>query len=289
MYDEHIASLHDQIVSLIATVAGPQASDEAGEIIEASRTNEGALCQNLALEMARKRASGTPLGLVTGYQHFLGVKLLTGPDVLAARDETELLGREVITTLKKLDVDNQGRELRLIDMGCGSGNISCAVAVAVPDVRVWASDLTESCAVLTRKNAALNGVQERVEVSQGDLFEPLRGRGLEGTIDVVEMNPPYIASSSLEKQRAELLLHEPREAFDGGPYGISIHSRLIREAPTFLKPGGYLLFEFGVGQARQVQLLVERSRLYSGIRFAEDESGELRVAILKNRDVQEGK
>jgi HemK-like putative methylase len=281
MYDENAASLQDHIASLIASVAGPQASDEAAEIVEASRTDKGAVSQDLALEMAQKRADGAPLGLVTGRQSFLGIQLMTGADVLAARSETELLGREVIGILTARGNVAPGQELRLIDMGCGSGNISCAVAVVVPDVRVWASDLTESCAVLTRRNVALNGVQERVEVTQGDLFEPLRGRGLEGTIDVVEMNPPYIASSSLEKQRAELLLHEPREAFDGGPYGISIHSRLIREAPAFLKPGGYLLFEFGVGQARQVQLLVDRSRLYSGIRFAEDENGEPRVAILK--------
>jgi len=287
MYDENVESLQDHIASMIASVAGSHAMGEALEIVEASRMLAEKDPASLALEMAQKRAHGAPLGLVTGRQQFLGIQLLTGEDVLAARNETELLGSEVIGVLRKLEAENPDWELRMIDMGCGSGNISCAVAVAVPRVRVWASDLTESCATLTRSNVALHALQERVEVTQGDLFEPLRGKGLEGTIDIVEMNPPYIASSSLEKQRAELLLHEPREAFDGGPYGLSIHSRLIREAPEFLKPGGHLLFEFGLGQARQVQLLVERSKLYSEIQFAEDENGEPRVSILRCKENQE--
>jgi HemK-like putative methylase len=281
MYDnDNESPIHDVAV-LIAAVAGAQAADEATEILEASRRINPVDYMSLALEMAQKRADGAPLALVTGKHMFLGVPLLTSPDVLAARSETELLGSEVIALLRSLEADNSGQELRLIDMGCGSGNICCVAAVAVPTLKVWASDLTESCAALTLQNVALNDLQGRVEVSQGDLFDPLGGKGLEGTIDVVEMNPPYIASSSLEKQRAELLRHEPREAFDGGPYGISIQTRLIRDAAVFLKPGGHLLFEFGVGQSRQVKALTDRSRLYADIRFVADVDGEARVAILK--------
>ena len=281
MSDNNSASLQNHITALIVSVAGSHAENEAAEIIEASRRLKSDDQESLALDMAQKRADGAPLGLVTGRQSFLGVQLLTRPDVLAARSETELLGSEVIALLRTLETDDPEQQLRMIDMGCGSGNICCASAVAVTRLRVWASDLTESCAALTSDNVAMNGLQERIEVSQGDLFEPLSGKGLEGTIDVVEMNPPYIASSSLEKQRAELLRHEPREAFDGGPYGISIQTRLIREAAVFLKAGGHLFFEFGVGQSRQVKALVDRSKLYSDIRFVADANGEPRVAILK--------
>jgi release factor glutamine methyltransferase len=100
-------------------------------------------------------------------------------------------------------------------------------------------------------------------------------------MDLVVMNPPYIPSTSLEKSHAGLLQHEPREAFDGGPYGVSILTRLLQEAPPFLKPGGSLLFEFGLGQSRIVQSLIERKRLYSEFRFAPDANGEDRVAILR--------
>jgi release factor glutamine methyltransferase len=280
MNSDNLEALLGSVATLIADVAGPQAVSEAREIVEVSRALNAGDHASFALDMARKRADGAPLGLVTGRQNFLGIQLLTGPEVLVAREETELLGREVITILNTQAVADPERELRLIDMGCGSGNIACAAAMAIRSLRVWASDLTESCAALTRSNVALHSLSDRVEVSQGDLFEPLRGRGLESTIDVVEMNPPYIASSSLEKHKAELLHHEPREAFDGGPFGISILTRLIREAPAFLNPGGHLLFEFGQGQAKQVRILVERSKLYSEIRFASDQNGEPRVAIL---------
>jgi release factor glutamine methyltransferase len=121
----------------------------------------------------------------------------------------------------------------------------------------------------------------RVTVTRGDLFEPLRELGLESTMDVVEMNPPYIASSSLENQKSDLLLHEPRAAFDGGPFGISIKMRLIKEAAAFLRPDGHLLFEFGEGQSRQVKALIDRTRLYSDVWFAADSKGEPRVAIVK--------
>jgi release factor glutamine methyltransferase len=171
----------------------------------------------------------------------------------------------------------------VIDMGCGSGNLACALASAAPRARVWASDITESCAALTRENAALLGLQDRVLVSQGDLFEPLRGRGLEGGFDLVLMNPPYIPTSSLEKNHAQLLEHEPRAAFDGGPYGISILSRLLQDAPAFLKPGGHLLFEFGAGQAKLVQRLVERGEAWTGLRYVMDPQGEPRVGSVRTR------
>jgi release factor glutamine methyltransferase len=281
MNDENQEALQSSIATLIADVAGPRAESEAREIIEVCRSLNAGDHVSLAFDMARKRADGAPIGLLTGRQNFLGIQILTGPEVLVAREETELLGREVIAILSAQAAADSPREFRLIDMGCGSGNIACAAAVAVPSLRVWASDLTESCAALTRANVDLHSLSDRVEVSQGDLFEPLRNRGLEASMDVVEMNPPYIASTSLAKQKADLLNHEPREAFDGGPFGISIMTRLIREAPAFLKPRGHLLFEFGQGQTKQVSMLVERSNLHSEIRFASDQNGEPRVAILR--------
>jgi release factor glutamine methyltransferase len=150
----------------------------------------------------------------------------------------------------------------------------------VPQARIWASDLAAPCCALTLDNVARLALQARIVVTRGDLFAPLRGQGLEATMDLVVMNPPYIPTSSLERRHAGLLDHEPREAFDGGPYGITILSRLMREAPPFLKPGGRLMFEFGLGQARLVQSLVERNHRHADCRFAPDADGAARVAVL---------
>jgi release factor glutamine methyltransferase len=281
MVSADLQQLKAEVVAIIAKAAGAKAEAEAASILDAAWAMKPEDCRKLALEWAGKRAAGAPLGLVIGRQRFLGIDLLSSTDVLAPREETEILGNEVLAILRTLSREDPARELRMIDMGCGSGNLACAAAVAVPRTRVWASDITVSCAELTRTNVAHLSLQDRIQVTQGDLFAPLSGGGLEGTMDMVVMNPPYIPSTSLANSHAGLLHHEPREAFDGGPYGISILTRLLQEAPPFLKDGGYLLFEFGLGQARMVQTLVERKNLYAGLRFALDANGEARAGVLR--------
>jgi release factor glutamine methyltransferase len=208
----------------------------------------------------------------------MGVDLEAAPGVFVVREETEILGNAAVRALTE-----QSGEVRVLDMGCGSGNLSCAIAVHVPKARVWASDLLEACAALTRRNVARHGLEARVTVSRGDLFAPLAGLELEGTIDAVVMNPPYIATVRLDKDRAELLKDEPREAFDGGPYGISMVQRLIKESAPFLKPGGALLFEFGVGQERQIKALVGRARLYDPVVFEHNLAGEARAVVARKK------
>lgn len=231
-----------------------------------------------ALAMAQERANGVPLSYVLGKHRFMGVELEIAPGALVPREETELLGRTALSLLRDLPGTP-----RVIDMCCGSGNLACGIAHAAPHVRVFACDLTPPAVALARRNVAKLGLSDRVEVSRGDLFEPLKGRGLEGTIDVIVCNPPYISSNRLEKDRAELLRHEPREAFDGGPYGLSIHQRVINYALAFLKPGGHLLFEIGVGQARQVKILFDRGGLYAATQTVEDAANEPRVVFARKK------
>ena len=198
---------------------------------------------------------------------FMEVELLVERGVLVPRAETELLGATALEVLPQ--------NARIIDMCCGAGNLACALASRAPASRVWASDLTEACVSLAKRNAAHVGAADRVTVVQGDLFSGLQG--LEGTIDLIVCNPPYISQAKLAGERAALLRNEPREAFDGGPYGLSIHQRVVREALPFLKPGGWLLFEIGLGQERQVRLLFERTRAYQDLRMVANAAGEVRV------------
>jgi release factor glutamine methyltransferase len=98
---------------------------------------------------------------------------------------------------------------------------------------------------------------------------------------MVVANPPYISTARLAKDRATLLEREPIEAFDGGPYGISVHQRLVRDAVAVLRPGGWLLFEIGLGQERQVKLLFDRAKSYTGVEFVADAEGRPRVAVAR--------
>lgn len=200
---------------------------------------------------------------------FMEVELIAERGVLVPREETEVLARAALRVLAP--------GARVVDMCCGSGNLACAIARHVPGARVWASDLTPACVALARRNARFANLDDQILVFQGDLFGALAGLGLEGTIDAVVCNPPYISQAKLAGERASLLEHEPREAFDGGPYGLTIHGRLVREAVPFLRPGGRLLAEIGLGQERQVKLLLERARAYDDIQLLTDAAGNVRA------------
>jgi HemK-like putative methylase len=200
---------------------------------------------------------------------FLGVDIEAGPGALVPRSETELCGR---TAIAKLAVASGAT---LVDVCCGTGNIACAIAMALPEVRGWALDLTDGCVALARANVARLGLGDRLQVAQGDLFAPLIDQHLEGAVDVITANPPYISTVKLA-QRADLA-GEPREAFDGGPYGITIHQRVARDALPLLKPGGWLVMEFGLGQERQLEHVIARSRGYQAPELFHDDTGTPRV------------
>ena len=204
---------------------------------------------------------------------FMGIELLVAPGALVPRPETELLGRTAVDALRRKRLPSP----RIIDMCCGAGNLACAIALNVRGTHVWASDLTDSCVALARRNAARLGLQSRIMVLQGDLFGAMSALQLERTIDIVVCNPPYISESRLKGDRSSLLMKEPREAFAAGPYGLSIHMRVIKDAPRFLRPGGLLLFEVGLGQDRQVATLLERNDAYENVRVVVDETGAGRV------------
>ncbi len=204
---------------------------------------------------------------------FMGIELELSDGVLVPRQETELLGEKAVAILR-------GRPdgCVVVDMCCGSGNLALAIASQIDSAHIWAADLTETSVELTKRNADRLGLAERVNIRCGDLFAAFEADGLERKIDLVVCNPPYISTTRLDGESAHLLQHEPREAFDGGPYGISIHQRLIREAVDFLKPGGWLVFEFGEGQERQAAALITRTRAYDSVEFSYDDAGKARVA-----------
>ncbi|MFB9270026.1 N5-glutamine methyltransferase family protein [Bradyrhizobium erythrophlei] len=210
-----------------------------------------------------------------GRTWFMGMELLVARGVLVPRPETELLGATAVAALRRWDLPAP----RVIDMCCGAGNLGCAIAQGVPGAQVWASDLTDDCVAITRRNVARHGLAARISVCQGDLFDALSSLPLQGSIDLIVCNPPYISETRLKGDRAPLLDLEPREAFAAGPYGLSIHMRVVKDALTYLRPGGMLLFEIGLGQDRQVTTLLERSKGYQDVSVVANDQGEGRVVM----------
>ena len=266
-------TLLDEIVTILQRAGTTEAAAEANRILQAAQSATIIDIPRVAREMAERRAVGAPLAYVTGREIFMGIEIIAAEGALAPREETELLGNAALAAIRNCGSDAP----RVIDMCCGSGNLACAIAHHMTEAQVWASDLTDGCIAVTRRNVAHVGVSDRVVVAQGDLFAGLSGFDLEASIDVVVCNPPYISQGKLATDRAELLEHEPREAFDGGPYGLSIQQRVVKDALPLLRPGGTLLFEISVGQERQVKMLFERAKTYENICLIANDAGEVRV------------
>ena len=114
------------------------------------------LDREATLALGRARMEGAPLGQLVGTQRFLGVELLTARDALVPRPETEILGRAALELLPTIAVDGVSR---VIDICCGSGNLACGIAAALPGASVLAADLTDGAVALARRNVEHLGLQ----------------------------------------------------------------------------------------------------------------------------------
>ena len=228
--------------------------------------------------LIERKREGVPLAHLTGRQSFLGVELLAGPAALIPRTETEILGRAALEYLMK-----RSAAPVVIDVCTGCGNLALAYAKHLPGARVYAADLSAEAVELARRNAEFTGLAGRVKFFAGDLFAPLAGLGLEGKCDLVSCNPPYITSAKVPKMAPEISAHEPKLAFDGGALGLSVLTRLFHDAPTFLKPGGALAFELGLGQGPLLYKRLLRLEWVENVEAHRDAHGEIRALLAVHR------
>ena len=227
------------------------------------------------IDLVGKRLHGTPLAYITGRQQFMGVELLAGPEALIPRKETEILGGAALDILARLK--NQQDQVTLVDVCTGAGNLAVSLAVKVPEVRCYASDLSADAVSLARKNVDFHQLKNRVEVREGDLLSPFDNGDFHRQLDVLLCNPPYISSTRVAEMAEEISAHEPRLAFDGGPFGIKILNSLMKEAPRFLKPDGWLACEVGAGQGESIARRMMKN--YTTVKTVADDRDVVRVVM----------
>lgn len=228
-------------------------------------------------QFLESRLQGVPLAHLTGRQLFMGIELHVGNAALVPRKETEILGFSALGILKRL-VQDRPCPL-VIDVCTGIGNIALALATYVSGARVYASDLSDEAVALARSNGDRQGVSERLEFRQGDFLMPFDSMQFHGQVDVLTCNPPYISSGKLSSMPDEIIRHEPRMAFDGGPFGIKILQRLISEAPRYVRSGGWLIFEVGEGQGPTILERLRRNPAYRNSHGVMDASGTVRTVL----------
>ena len=239
---------------------------------------DAAALERLEALIERKRA-GVPLAHLTGRQYFMGLELLAGPAALIPRKETEILARAALARIRSI-AERQG-EVRVLDACTGSGNLALAYAHYEPRARVYASDLSAEAVELARQNAAHAGLAGRVEFRVGDLLEPFDGPPSLGGCDFLSCNPPYISTAKVKAMHPEISLFEPEAAFNGGVYGVSILGRLVRQAPRYLKPGGWLGFEVGLGQGGMLARQLAKNPDFSTVERFPDAAGEVRAILAR--------
>jgi release factor glutamine methyltransferase len=225
-------------------------------------------------ELVARRLAGVPISYLTGRQRFMGLELHADPGALIPRKETELLCRSAIDVLRYME--SRKENLTVMDVCTGSGNLAVALAHYVPQARVFASDLSPKAVEVAGRNARYLELDKRVEIRAGDLFAPFENPYFHGNVDLITCNPPYISSGKLNAMPEEIIKHEPRLAFDGGPFGINILNRFIQDSPRFLRRGGWAVFEVGLGQGRAIFQRLAGDDRFRKIIPLQDGSGRVR-------------
>jgi release factor glutamine methyltransferase len=225
--------------------------------------------------LLERRVGREPLQYILGTQEFCGLEFHVNPAVLIPRPETELLVEYVAQRT------SAERQATIVDVCTGSGCIAVTIARLRPRAKVIATDLSNPSLAVARQNATRHEVCERITWLEGDLLRPLAEKGLEGRIDVIVSNPPYIAEDDWATLQPEVRLFEPRGALVAGPQGTELHERLLREADRYLSPSGALIMEIGAGQSRAMRRIVEQIPGYRFHRLVYDEAGLERVVIVE--------
>ena len=201
--------------------------------------------------LIKRRLAGEPVAYLVGEHEFWGLPLTIDGSVLVPRADTETL----VEVARALRAD-RAAPCRVLDLCTGSGAIAIALAKELPAARVIATELSPAAAAIARANAARNGVAERVEVREGDLWAPVAGE----RFDLIVSNPPYVATAVIETLSAEVR-REPRLALDGGADGLVFYDRICAAARGYLEPGGALAVEHGYDQAAPVRARFEAAEL----------------------------
>jgi release factor glutamine methyltransferase len=191
------------------------------------------------LSLLKDRMEGTPLAYLTGLKEFWSLDLEVNRSILIPRPETELL--------VEIALQKSAGEDRIADIGTGSGNISAAIASSLPLAFVTATDVSKRALKVAKRNFVSLGLRN-VRLLHGPLFRPLRTQLSGLRFDLILSNPPYIPEREWHNLPLGIRDHEPKTALVPGPTGLEIIEKLIKGAPDFLKPGGFLIFEMGLGQ-----------------------------------------
>ncbi len=217
---------------------------------------------------------GEPMPYILGQWDFYDMTLMVNPDVLIPRDDTTVVTELAI---KKALFLNENP--RILDLCTGTGCIGLAIAKRVKDARVTLADISAGALRVARRNVQNQKLAVRVSCIPLDVKQP--AQDFLGKFDLIVSNPPYITSAEMETLDPSVRDFEPHLALDGGEDGLDFYRAIIENFTPVLNPGGYLCFEFGMGQESAVCELLKQAD-YEIIELRKD-SAEITRAVLARK------
>jgi release factor glutamine methyltransferase len=272
-----------------ASAAGTSALDASlllAEVLNTSRSSliaadsrplaEASLAAFRAL--IKRRLAGECTAYILGRKEFYGLDFQVNPAVLVPRPDTETLVEAALASIeeiKKLTATNQS--LRVLDLCTGSGAVAVVLKHTMPELEVWATDISAEALEVARANAARLLPPNSIHFCHGDLFSALFPTP--HSFHVIVSNPPYVPTAEIAGLAPEVR-GEPPLALDGGSDGLDVIERIIGDAPRFLSSGGILLLEADPRQMERIAVLLQQAA-FTDIQTRRDLSGRERIIRVK--------
>jgi release factor glutamine methyltransferase len=239
---------------------------------EARILTEAATSPAQLQELLDRRASGEPLEYIVGWAEFCGLRIPLCSGVFVPRRRSEFLAECAVRAVRAAARSRSGsRQVKVVDVCCGSGAIGLAVATQVADIELLATDNSPLAVACARDNLQAVGGH----VFLGDLFDPI-DLGELCLLDVVVANAPYVPTDEIARLPAEARLYEPMNTLDGGPDGTSVQRRILASAGDWLQSSGIVLIE----TERQMSARTARIATHHGFLAEIRESAELDATVV---------
>lgn len=220
-----------------------------------------------------ERRKGYPIQYILKEKEFMGISFYIEEGVLIPRPDTEILVQYV---LDYIDEKYKEGDIKIVELGTGSGCISLSIAYYKKNVFVYSVDIDKKANAVAEENSKRLKLPGRVKILEGDLFQGIKNMGLKNSVDIIVSNPPYIPEDEIFGLQDEIKKYEPLWALDGGEDGLDYYRRIIPQSKEYLKNRGILVFEMGFDQGRKIKELMEKEN-FRNINILKDLQGLDRV------------
>ena len=215
-----------------------------------------------------RRCAREPMSHLLGYREFWSLRFRVGPAVLDPRPDSETLVQAVLDRIA-----DRTAQLRVLDLGCGSGCLLLALLHELPAASGLGIDCSDEALAVARENADSLRLAGRAAFARGNWTRSVSGR-----FDVVISNPPYIPTAEIAGLMPEVAQYEPKGALDGGADGLAAFRAIAAEVAPVLMPHGFVALEIGQGQGEDVKAIFTAAG-FSWVAAARDLGGIERVLI----------